>query len=159
MHTLPIDKSLLVTLTTQDWNSKLKDDRIARNNAIEKMTEKGKQFEGNRSFCSTEIAELKAEIAILLVKEENGIRSEISTSDGKQEITDTSSSYNPSDGIFTVPVSGVYVFTWSASCDEGRWQDTELVVDNTPYRSLSVDSNEENTLGVQHKPSFGRFVN
>ncbi|CAG2245692.1 unnamed protein product [Mytilus edulis] len=137
------------------------------------------QLKEKEAVYSTEIAELKAEIAILLEEKDTGIRSEIKKWRSKehiafsasipaasnnlsdhqtvvysriipnqlQEITDTSSSYNPSDGIFTAPVSGVYVFTWSASCGEGRWQDTELVVDSAPYRFLSVDSNENKYFG------------
>ncbi|VDI18598.1 Hypothetical predicted protein, partial [Mytilus galloprovincialis] len=109
MDTLLIRKSLPVAGTTQDWNSKLKDDTINLNNAIEKMTEKTKtmlkrkkeandeaiakvkeaiimQVKETEAFCSSEIAELKSEIAILLVEKGNGIRSEIRKGTSKEHI-------------------------------------------------------------------------
>ncbi|CAG2245686.1 C1QL [Mytilus edulis] len=122
------------------------------------------QLKETKAVCSTEIAELKAEIAIFLVEKYNGVRSEKSKERSAcmgmdkrdiletlsagttilfQVITDTSVSYNPSDGIFTVPVSGVYVFTWSASCGEGRWQDTELFVESIAYGYLKVNTVEK----------------
>ncbi|VDI43996.1 Hypothetical predicted protein [Mytilus galloprovincialis] len=111
------------------------------------------------------IKEIKAQILVLVQENYNSIKHEINQMRSQETksfstsltspnqdlplhrtivystvITDTSVSYNSSDGIFTVPVSGVYVFTWSASCGEGRWQDTELVVDSIAYGYLKVNT-------------------
>jgi hypothetical protein len=48
-------------------------------------------------------------------------------------VLDTTTSYNHGDGVFTTPMTGIYVFTWTASVNGGNWETTELVVDGTPY--------------------------
>ncbi|XP_052074075.1 collagen alpha-1(X) chain-like [Mytilus californianus] len=55
-------------------------------------------------------------------------------------ILDTTSSYNTGDGVFTVPMTGIYVFTWTASVGNGNWETTELVVNGTPYAYTLVDA-------------------
>jgi hypothetical protein len=37
-------------------------------------------------------------------------------------------------------MTGIYVFTWTASVSGGNWETKELVVDGTPYGYSMVDS-------------------
>ncbi|XP_071180495.1 cerebellin-3-like [Mytilus edulis] len=62
-------------------------------------------------------------------------------------ILDTTSSYNNGDGVFVVPISGFYVFTWTASVGMNDWQNTELVVNGTPYAYTQVDSGTGSDYG------------
>ena len=52
-------------------------------------------------------------------------------------LTDTTSSYNRNDGTFTVPLTGMYVFTWTTAV--AQYETTELVVDGTIYGYARAD--------------------
>ncbi|XP_076106875.1 complement C1q tumor necrosis factor-related protein 3-like [Mytilus galloprovincialis] len=62
-------------------------------------------------------------------------------------ILDTTSSYNVGDGVFTVPMTGIYVFTWTASVGNGNWETTELIVNGTPYAYTLVDAGASGDYG------------
>ncbi|CAC5359109.1 unnamed protein product [Mytilus coruscus] len=47
-----------------------------------------------------------------------------------QVITDTGNNFNPGDGIFVAPVSGIYLFSWTTLAHSSKYVDTELRVDN-----------------------------
>jgi hypothetical protein len=44
-------------------------------------------------------------------------------------------------------MTGIYVFTWTVSVNDGRWENTELVVDGTPYAYSLVDSESDADYG------------
>ena len=44
-------------------------------------------------------------------------------------------------------MTGIYVFTWTVSVNDGRWESTELVVDGTPYAYSLVDSESDADYG------------
>jgi hypothetical protein len=62
-------------------------------------------------------------------------------------VLDTTTSYNHGDGVFTTPMTGIYVFTWTASVNGGNWETTELVVDGTPYAYSFIDSDSYSDYG------------
>jgi len=62
-------------------------------------------------------------------------------------VLDTTTSYNHGDGVFTPPMTGIYVFTWTASVNGGNWETTELVVDGTPYAYSFIDSDSYSDYG------------
>ncbi|XP_076106873.1 complement C1q tumor necrosis factor-related protein 3-like [Mytilus galloprovincialis] len=62
-------------------------------------------------------------------------------------ILDTTSSYNNGDGVFVVPITGIYVFTWTVSVGMDDWQNTELVVNGIPYAYTKVDSGTGSDYG------------
>ena len=66
-------------------------------------------------------------------------------------VLDTTKAYNHADGVFTVPLNGVYVFTWTTSVNNGRWQGTQLVVNGVPQANSMVDSagNTDYNSGTQ----------
>lgn len=45
-------------------------------------------------------------------------------------ITDTGNNFNPGDGIFVAPASGIYLFSWTALAYTSKHVNTELRVDN-----------------------------
>ncbi|XP_071178069.1 complement C1q-like protein 4 [Mytilus edulis] len=55
-------------------------------------------------------------------------------------ILDTTASYNSGDGVFVVPMAGIYVFTWTVSVGDGNWESTELIVNGNPYAYSKVDT-------------------
>ncbi|VDI40942.1 Hypothetical predicted protein [Mytilus galloprovincialis] len=63
-------------------------------------------------------------------------------------ILDTTSSYNTGDGVFVVPRTGIYVFTWTVSVREEWWETTELVVNGTPYAYSLVDAGVKGDRGT-----------
>ena len=48
------------------------------------------------------------------------------------EIVDTTHSYEPADGIYTVPVTGIYVFNWNLMTRETSGMDTTLTSSEGP---------------------------
>jgi hypothetical protein len=62
-------------------------------------------------------------------------------------VLDTTTSYNHGDGVFTPPMTGIYVFIWTASANGGNWETTELVVDGTPYAYSFIDSDSYSDYG------------
>ncbi|KAL4233711.1 Complement component C1q domain [Mactra antiquata] len=59
-----------------------------------------------------------------------------------QEITDEGNGYNPNDGIYIVPTSGLYVFTWTtASRDD--WYVSELVINGVGKAHAFTDTGNE----------------
>ncbi|XP_063397365.1 complement C1q-like protein 4 [Mytilus trossulus] len=55
-------------------------------------------------------------------------------------ILDTTASYNSGDGVFVVPMAGIYVFTWTVSVGGGNWESTQLIVNGNPYAYSKVDT-------------------
>ena len=49
--------------------------------------------------------------------------------------------------MFISPMTGIYVFTWTASVSGGNWETNELVVDGTPYGYSMVDSDSNSDYG------------
>ncbi|CAG2245691.1 unnamed protein product [Mytilus edulis] len=102
-------------------------------------------FEPNKSIENVEVAREKAfTTSLTSSRQDLSFHMPIIHS---TVITDTSASYNPSNGIFTIPASGVYIFTWAASCGIGCSQDTEFVVDSIAYGCLKVDAVEKQYYG------------
>ena len=62
-------------------------------------------------------------------------------------VLDTTTSYNHGDGVFSPPMTGIYVFTWTVSVNGGNWETTELVVDGTPYAYSFIDSDSYSDYG------------
>lgn len=60
------------------------------------------------------------------------------------ESLDLGNGYNPSDGIYTVPESGVYVFSWTILCDLHKAFQTQLVVNGVVMGTSYTDSDEIN---------------
>lgn len=49
--------------------------------------------------------------------------------------------YNKGDGIFVVPQTGVYVFTWSVTVQVNAWASVEIVVNGEVIGSAFADGN------------------
>ncbi|XP_061179360.1 complement C1q tumor necrosis factor-related protein 3-like [Saccostrea echinata] len=62
------------------------------------------------------------------------------------ETLDTTNSYEPSDGIFTVPMNGVYVFYWNLLTNQASGMDTTLMSTHGPlgFGFVSHAENYEN---------------
>ena len=52
-------------------------------------------------------------------------------------MTDTSSAYDHQSGVFTAPLSGMYVFTWTTAV--AQYEYTELTIDGTAYGYAHAD--------------------
>lgn len=66
-------------------------------------------------------------------------------------ITNTGNGYHHHSGIFIVPRTGYYVFTWSFRIQNDAHISTELMVNNSPRSSVYFDSRDEvggNTAGT-----------
>ncbi|KAJ8313336.1 hypothetical protein KUTeg_009122 [Tegillarca granosa] len=57
-----------------------------------------------------------------------------------QIVTNEGNAYDKVLGMFIAPVTGLYVFTWTISTKNGKWQSTELVKEGTAYGYSMVDS-------------------
>ncbi|VDI26707.1 Hypothetical predicted protein [Mytilus galloprovincialis] len=59
-------------------------------------------------------------------------------------ITDEAGNFNPGDGIFVSPVTGIYLFSWTVFTASSKIVDTELRVDNviidTMYAYIGIGS-------------------
>ncbi|XP_063418546.1 complement C1q tumor necrosis factor-related protein 2-like [Mytilus trossulus] len=53
-------------------------------------------------------------------------------------ITDEGGNFNPGDGIFVCPVTGIYLFSWTVFTASSKIVDTELRVDNVIIDSMYV---------------------
>lgn len=51
-------------------------------------------------------------------------------------ITDEGGDFNPGDGIFVSPISGIYLFSWTVFTHSSKSVDTELRVDNVIIDSM-----------------------
>ncbi|CAG2194781.1 COL8A [Mytilus edulis] len=51
-------------------------------------------------------------------------------------ITDEGGDFNPGDGIFVSPISGIYLFSWTVFTASSKSVDTELRVDNVIIDSM-----------------------
>ena len=59
------------------------------------------------------------------------------------ETLDIGSGYNPSTSIYTVPLTGVYTFTWTIRLRGSPHYGTELVVNSDVNEVLMVYNNED----------------
>ncbi|XP_033740368.1 complement C1q-like protein 4 isoform X2 [Pecten maximus] len=66
-------------------------------------------------------------------------------------LLDTNGNYNKGDGIYQVPSSGVYVFTWVMTGELTEWLSTELVVNGSSRGSTITNTN----LGSAYDCSTG----
>ncbi|XP_069137022.1 inner ear-specific collagen-like [Argopecten irradians] len=55
-------------------------------------------------------------------------------------LLDTDSSYNTGDGVYQVPVSGVYVFTWISTGETEDFIFLELIVNGSPRAATTSDT-------------------
>ncbi|CAG2216917.1 unnamed protein product [Mytilus edulis] len=79
-----------------------------------------------------------------------------------QVITETGNNFNPGDGIFVSPVSGIYLFSWTTLASTSKYVDTELRVDNvvvaSSYGHIGTASNVPVTKVVLCKVKKGDHV-
>ncbi|XP_060072164.1 uncharacterized protein LOC132552042 [Ylistrum balloti] len=61
-----------------------------------------------------------------------------------QESLDEGNGYAPQDGIYVVPESGTYVFTWTMLCEIRKAFQTQLIVNGVVRGSSYTDSDEIN---------------
>lgn len=61
---------------------------------------------------------------------------------------DIGKGYHTGNGIYTVPVSGVYVFTWSTTCDPHDEIITELVVNGAVKGVADADCSDADDVHV-----------
>ena len=61
-----------------------------------------------------------------------------------QETLDTAHAYHSDDGIFTVPETGVYVFSWTTNGAGHTLVNTEIVVNGHAQGKTIADSDEDN---------------
>ena len=59
-----------------------------------------------------------------------------------QKVLDTAGGYNSGNGIYTVPESGTYVFTWTVYCGGREWATTQLMINNIEYGKSIVNSQD-----------------
>ena len=83
----------------------------------------------------------------------------LATSRGKiitfnQETLDTAQAYRSDDGIFIVPETGVYVFSWTTNGAGHTWVNTEIVVNGHAQGQTIADSDEDN----EYRTSTGILV-
>ena len=57
-----------------------------------------------------------------------------------QEILDTAGAYDPADGLFTAPESGVYVLTWTITVSFHSFATTELTINGQPHGKTIADA-------------------
>ena len=60
-----------------------------------------------------------------------------------QETLDTAHSYQSDDGIFIIPETGVYVFSWTINGEGNTWANTEIVVNGHAQGQTIADSEED----------------
>ena len=53
-------------------------------------------------------------------------------------ITNQGSAYNPSDSVFTVPVEGFYMFSWSITQYDRKYTDTAIVKNGAEFLKESA---------------------
>lgn len=58
-----------------------------------------------------------------------------------QVVTNNCDGYNVLNGIFTVPISGTYVFTWTTQNVDGTYMVSEIVVNNELMGRIVSSSN------------------
>ncbi|XP_063438847.1 complement C1q tumor necrosis factor-related protein 3-like [Mytilus trossulus] len=77
-------------------------------------------------------------------------------------ITDTGNDFNPGDGIFVAPMSGIYLFSWTTLAYTSKHVDTELRVDNvvvaSSYGYIGTSSNVPVTKVVLYQVKKGDHV-
>ena len=59
-----------------------------------------------------------------------------------QKVLDTAGAYNSGNGIYTVPVSGTYIFTWTIYCHSYDAATTQLMINNHEYCKSFANSEE-----------------
>ena len=59
-----------------------------------------------------------------------------------QNVLDTAGGYNSGNGIYTVPVSGTYVFTWTVYCNSRAWATTQLMINHNEYGKSFANSQD-----------------
>ena len=63
-----------------------------------------------------------------------------------EEVLDTANAYDPGNGIYTVPESGTYIFTWTVYCNSRAWATTQLMINNYEYgKSFSNSEDVDDT--------------
>ncbi|XP_048743863.2 heavy metal-binding protein HIP-like [Ostrea edulis] len=55
-------------------------------------------------------------------------------------VTNRGNGYHRDNGIFIVPQTGVYVFTWTVVVQEAEWIDLEIVLNGSPFGSIVADT-------------------
>ncbi|XP_048743857.2 uncharacterized protein LOC125657223 [Ostrea edulis] len=55
-------------------------------------------------------------------------------------VTNRGNGYHGDDGIFIVPQTGVYVFTWTVVVQEGEYIELEIVLNDSPFGSIIADT-------------------
>ncbi|XP_060562506.1 uncharacterized protein LOC132722095 [Ruditapes philippinarum] len=68
------------------------------------------------------------------------------------EVLDTGNGYNEHDGIYIVPESGIYVFTWTFTNDIAEYAITEIVVNGETQGWTIADGSGQRLL---YNPSSG----
>ncbi|XP_069108132.1 kinesin-related protein 12-like [Argopecten irradians] len=63
-----------------------------------------------------------------------------------KETLDQGNGYNPGDGIYTVPETGTYVFTWTVICDRHGFIQTVLVANGVVRGSSWTEATDVNDL-------------
>ena len=62
------------------------------------------------------------------------------------EVLDTGNGYNEHDGMYVVPVSGVYVFTWTFLADSSQYAVTEIVINGVAETWTISDGSDHRLL-------------
>ena len=61
-----------------------------------------------------------------------------------QKVLDSANAYDSGNGIYTVPESGTYIFTWTVYCRGHEWATTQLMINNYEYGKSFANSEEIN---------------
>ncbi|XP_053402945.1 uncharacterized protein LOC128558120 [Mercenaria mercenaria] len=64
------------------------------------------------------------------------------------EVVDEGDGYSKTDGIYVVPVTGTYVFTWTVFSQNHQWFRADIIIDGVSKGWILADSDNDQATGI-----------